>query len=144
MPKSLSTSFIPLALLLVVLSGGCPGGSDEGECFGDDDCGSGLVCDRAAETCVSPPGDCNGYCLQRSICGVEGREECIKGSCGASFLQYYGNTFGADCEQGWLDLMECIGNLSCTDLERYGDEVDPAAGTAPFCQTELQKKNADC
>ena len=132
-----------LIACLALAASSCSG-DDSGECFGDDECGFEQVCDRAAGTCVAPPGDCNGFCLKRSTCGMEDRDECIKSSCGASFLQYYGKTYGADCEQAWLNLMECNSNLTCDDLTTYNDQVDPETGTAPFCQSELQAKNSEC
>ena len=129
-------------LVASALVAGCSG--DEDSCFSDDECGSMLVCDRAAGQCVSPPGDCNGYCMKVAQCGGETRDECVKNSCGASFLEYYGDTYGQDCRQAWLDLMECESNLSCDEYGQYIADVDPETGTAPYCQAELRAKNSEC
>ena len=122
----------------------CGDDDADGGCFSDDECPYGEVCNRDASTCMNAPGDCNGDCMTESRCGFDDYDACIKNQCGASFLQYYRDSFGADCEQAWLDLMECNSNLSCDDYERYRDEVNAEAGTAPFCQSELQAKNSEC
>ncbi len=127
---------------LGLAASGCPG--DDGGCSSDSECGTGLVCHRAAGACVEPPAECLAACSMQSTCEATVLDTCIKNSCGASFLQYYGTTFGADCEAAWLDLMQCEAGLSCADWARYSAEVDPAAGTAPFCQTQLQAKNGAC
>jgi hypothetical protein len=132
-----------LLAALVMGCGGDGGTTDEG-CFSDDECGTNLVCDRAAATCVAPPGDCNGYCVMLSSCGLEVMDECIKQTCGASFLQYYSDTYGDDCGLAWLDLFECESNLTCDEYEQLTDEIDVDAGISPYCQTELQAKNGDC
>jgi hypothetical protein len=111
-------------------------------------CGPELVCSHGdpnqSGSCVPPPSECVASCLTESQCGISEYESCIKEFCGDSFLGYYGGEFGEDCRQAWLNLNLCDSQLTCEDLQREYDEIDPEAGTSPFCQAELQAKNDAC
>lgn len=138
------TRVVGLALALGVAvnlaCAGCAGGK---RCFSDSECDDDQVCNRSDRRCEDPPGPCNDYCVTRSNCGAEPMAECIKSDCGASF-QSYGEEHGAGCEAAWLVLMDCLSKLTCIQYADFNSGIDPAAGTAPYCQNELQARIAGC
>lgn len=132
------------AIVVLVLTLAACGSSEEEACSSDDECGSGLVCDRPSAECVAPPTECVDYCANAETCDGDERETCVKSFCGASFLGYYGEKFGSSCQDAWLALMGCNSSLSCDEWREYTELVDPETGVAPYCEAELQAKNAAC
>lgn len=121
-----------LAFALLATLWSC--GSDRPECTIDSECDGQDVC--ADSVCGSAPAACQAMCNQMDACGIEDAAACIKDNCGQSFLGFYGDEYGADCADAWLDVHGCLANQPCEALM----DVD----TATTCAAEYAVRPERC
>jgi hypothetical protein len=135
--------WVGVATLYITALAACIDETNEDDnCYSDASCPSGRVCERSSGECEKPQADCLASCQNMAACGREASvDDCVKDACGASFLGYYEDRYGAPCADAWLAVDRCMAALDCEALaqEAAGDGV-----TSAHCQLALDQKNAAC